>query len=88
MDRARENPSGCLFFSGTQYIDERAVMRNVAGRGKDHYYLLEELYSVAGMAASNRMLAKAVVAGRTAVTLRQENTLGPVGRSKNTQEVQ
>ena len=35
-------------------------MRDVAGGGKDHYYLLEELYSVAGMAESNGMLKEAV----------------------------
>jgi RHS repeat-associated protein len=36
-------------------------MRDVAGAGVDHYYLHEELYSVAGMAASNGMLEEAVV---------------------------
>jgi len=49
------------YVNGTQYIDERVVMRSVAGGVKDHYYLLEELYSVAGLAASNGMLEEAVV---------------------------
>ncbi len=49
------------YVNGTQYIDERVVMRDVAGGGVDHYYLLEELYSVAGMAASNGRLKEAVV---------------------------
>ncbi len=40
------------FVNGTQYIDERVVMRDIAGGGQDHYYLLEELYSVAGLAGA------------------------------------
>ena len=41
------------YVNGTQYIDERAVMRNVAGGGQqeqDHYYLLKDLYTAAGLA--------------------------------------
>ena len=49
------------YVNGTQYIDERVVMRDIAAGGKDYYYLHEELYSVAGMAASNGMLKEAVV---------------------------
>jgi hypothetical protein len=36
-------------------------MRDVAGGGKDHYYLLKDLYSVAGLAASNGRLEEAYV---------------------------
>jgi hypothetical protein len=44
----------------------------------DHYYLLEELYSVAGLAASNGMLEEAVVYdtyGQAAPT--SQNCLAP-----------
>ena len=49
------------YVNGTQYIDERAVMRDVAGGGKDHYYLLKDLYSVAGLAAAHGRLEEAYV---------------------------
>ena len=42
-------------------IDERAGKRDVAGGGKDHYYLLKDLYSVAGLAAANGRLEEAYV---------------------------
>jgi len=57
------------YMNGSRYIDERAVMRDyVYGEivedepiPQDHYYLQEELYSVAGLAASNGHLEEAYV---------------------------
>jgi RHS repeat-associated protein len=52
------------YVNGTQYIDERVVMRNHTGTGDyrgDHYYLHEELYSVAGLARPNGSLEEAYV---------------------------
>ena len=52
------------YMHGTQYIDERAVMRSYepgTSSAADHYYLLEELYSVAGLAASNGLMEEAYV---------------------------
>ena len=41
-----------------QYIDERAVLRDHTDEGQDFYYLLDELYSVAGLAKSNGNLVE------------------------------
>ena len=49
------------YMHGTQYIDERAVIRSYDVGPEDHYYLLEELYTVAGLADPNGGLAEAVV---------------------------
>jgi len=38
------------YVHGATYIDELAVMRDHAGATGDHYYLLQELYSVVGLA--------------------------------------
>ena len=35
---------------GYQYIDEHVLLRDHDGSGQDHYYMLQELYSVAGLA--------------------------------------
>ena len=51
------------YYHGSQYIDERAVMRDHTASDEDHYYLLEELYTVAGLAAANGMLEEAYVYG-------------------------
>jgi len=48
------------YVNGRQYIDERVVMRDLTGTdGKDYYYLHQELYSVAGLAAANGNLVEA-----------------------------
>jgi len=48
------------YVNGRQYIDERVVMRDLAGTdGRDYYYLHQELYSVAGLAAANGNLVEA-----------------------------
>ncbi len=49
------------YVHGTQYVDERAVMRVYDTAPEDHYYLLEELYTVAGLAAANGGLEEAYV---------------------------
>ena len=57
------------YVHGTQYIDERAVMRDhtedpVAddgSTGQDHYYLLKDLYTVVGLAGANGELEEAYV---------------------------
>ena len=49
------------YVNGAQYIDERVLLRDhmedpVAGddaMGQDHYYLLKELYTVAGLVSRN-----------------------------------
>jgi RHS repeat-associated protein len=48
------------YVNGSQYIDERIVMRDHVNR-KDFYYLHQELYSEAGLAAANGSLAEAYV---------------------------
>ncbi len=50
-----------LLVHGLQYIDERAVMRDHEGDGQDYYYLLQELYSVSGLATSNGLRAEHAV---------------------------
>lgn len=49
------------YVHGLQYIDERAVMRDHEGDGQDYYYLLQELYSVSGLATSNGLRAEHAV---------------------------
>lgn len=50
------------FINGTQYIDERAVMVDYAGGvQEDHYYLLQELYTVAGLVGCGGKLEEAYV---------------------------
>ena len=49
------------YMHGSQYIDERAVMRAYDAGTQDHYYLLEELYSVAGLAGCTGLLEEAYV---------------------------
>jgi len=48
------------YVNGSQYIDERVVMRDV-DYGQDHYYLLKDLYTVTGLAGSNGELEEAYV---------------------------
>ena len=56
---AESSPAARQYVNGTQHIDERVAM--VDAGSVDHYYLLEELYRVAGRAASNGTLEEAVV---------------------------
>ena len=51
------------YVNGSQYIDERAVLRDVADpeNPEEHYYLLKDLYTVTGLAGSNGLLEEAYV---------------------------
>lgn len=51
------------FYNGSQYIDERVAMRDyqTGPTARDHYYLHQELYSEAGLAAANGSLEEAYV---------------------------
>jgi len=51
------------YVNGPQYIDERAVLRDVSDpeNTEEHYYLLKDLYTVTGLAGSNGVLEEAYV---------------------------
>jgi len=54
------------YVNGTQYIDERVLMRDFADRAeypkqREHYTMLQELYTVAGLVSANGTLEEAYV---------------------------